>query len=505
LPEPGQILAGKYRIERLIGSGGMGAVFRAHHEILDRPVAIKCLLPESAARAEAVGRFLNEARAASRIHSEHVATVLDVGTLDTGLAYMVLEYLEGQDVGQLLSERETLSPREAVDIVLEALEAIAQAHALGIVHRDLKPANLFLARRLDGSFTVKVLDFGISKITAAASVDVTSSQATLGSPAYMSPEQVRSSKNVDARSDIWSLGVVLYRALSGRPPFEGENVGAVFAAILESIPRPLSRLRPDVPQRLSDVVARCLERDRERRYRHVAELAVELEPFASRKGRHSVEEVQRTLRVPGASGEHVAARARSIPPTGAFSDTVAAASPTDTPPPAGEGSSPSVGGRMVTASSSPGATGPSVETAAPWSGTGDPKRVRGRTLPVVLVGAALLAIGAIMLLRFTRHEPSAASATPVVETSAPATPSVRATEAPSATTPTTTAGVALDSASVAPSAAPTPTGARPSATAQRLLVPPATASVHASAGAHPSPTASAPQSPFDEQGLSNRH
>jgi len=509
LPEPGDVLAGKYKIERLIGSGGMGAVFRAHHQILDQPVAIKLLLPESASRAEAIGRFLNEARAAARIRSEHVAAVLDVGRLEDGLAYIVLEYLEGMDLAQLLEQRETLAVHEAVDIVLEALEAVAQAHTLGIVHRDLKPANLFLARRPDGSITVKVLDFGISKVTAGGeSMDVTSSQATLGSPSYMSPEQVRSSKSVDVRSDLWSIGVILYRALTGRPAFGGDSVGAVFAAILETTPRPLSQRRPDVPQGLSDVVARCLERDRERRHRNVAELAGKLEPFASRKGRRAVENVLRTMRVPGASGSYAAATGsepppraivtqQSVPPPGALSDTVAVADPSGSEPgPSQEGPQASRPGAV--ASSSPG-TGPTGEaTASPWIGPEATRPVRRRLAPLVIV-VALLVAGVVVVARLGRQAPVAgASATGTSGVVAPAAPVVLSPSARGEGPPVAPAASSVDLQPALPSSA------HPSPAPNRPVVRPTGAPRSPVASARPHPTASTPQSPFDEQGLDNR-
>jgi len=209
----GDVVAGKYRVDRPLGAGGMGVVVAATHVELDRPVAIKVLLSGAAKDPDVVARFSREARAAAKIRSEHVARVLDVGLLPSGLPFMVMEYLEGEDLAWRLTQQACLPLPEIAQYVLEACEALAEAHAAGIIHRDLKPANLFLATRPDRSRIVKLLDFGISKSPVGAAGAVTSTQAVMGSPVYMSPEQLVSAKNVDARSDVWSLGVVLYEAV----------------------------------------------------------------------------------------------------------------------------------------------------------------------------------------------------------------------------------------------------------------------------------------------------
>ncbi len=211
----GTVLLQKYEISRVIGQGGMGMVALARHLQLQQPVAIKLLLPEVLDKDLVVQRFLREAQASVRLRSEHVCRVLDVGQLDNGAPYMVMEYLDGTDLDGLLRQKGPLAYGEAVDFVLQACEALAEAHSLGIVHRDLKPANFFLTQRADGSPLVKVLDFGISKTLSPIEESLTTTQAVLGTPAYMSPEQLRSSKHVDARSDIWSLGVVLYELCTG--------------------------------------------------------------------------------------------------------------------------------------------------------------------------------------------------------------------------------------------------------------------------------------------------
>jgi serine/threonine-protein kinase len=301
LPKPGEVLNGKYKIEKIIGKGGMGAVLSAHHELLGERIAIKFLLGEIAQNPEAVARFNNEAKNAFKIQSEHVCRIMDVGS-ERGMPFMVMEFLNGEDLSQMLEKRGALPVEDAVDYVLQALEAIAQAHAFGIVHRDLKPANLFLHRRQDGSAIIKVLDFGIAKANtlgdAGGNHNLTSTKSMLGSPLYMSPEQLRSAKNVDARADIWALGVILYELLTGTVPFNGETLGELFIAILEQPPPPVSHKRPDVPQILSDAIMRCLQRQIDLRFSNVAELAQAVASCAPARSFSSVERVTQALGLP---------------------------------------------------------------------------------------------------------------------------------------------------------------------------------------------------------------
>ena len=297
--EPGQILIGKYRIERVLGIGGMGVVVAATHVQLEERVAIKFLLPEALYNADAVARFIREARAAVRIKSEHVARVSDVGTLENGSPYMVMEYLEGTDLSDLVQKQGAMSVADAVESLLQACEAIAEAHALHIVHRDLKPANLFMIRRADGTPSVKVLDFGISKISgppgSASDMGMTKTTAVMGSPLYMSPEQM-----------AWALGVILYELISGRMPFAADTMPQLCAMILQQSPPPLRSIRPDAPEGLERVIARCMEKDRARRYGTVAELAQALSPFAPRRARASVERISRVIGGEGYVGSSAA-------------------------------------------------------------------------------------------------------------------------------------------------------------------------------------------------------
>ncbi|HEX7600651.1 MAG TPA: serine/threonine-protein kinase [Polyangiaceae bacterium] len=274
----GTTLAGKYRIERVLGEGGMGVVYEAFHLRLQHRVAIKMLLPVVLENPEFVARFEREARAAATLESPHVAKILDVDTSPDGLPYMVIEYLEGHDLSEELVKRGRLPVDEAVARVMEACVPIAQAHALGIVHRDLKPANLFLATN-GGQQVLKLLDFGVSKVPADAASRMTAALLGLGTPHYMSPEQVRDASDVDQRSDIWSLGIILYELLTGRPPFDG-SVSSVLASIVAD-PVPLPRtFRPDIPEALESVVMHALEKDVDRRFPDIRSLATALAPFA---------------------------------------------------------------------------------------------------------------------------------------------------------------------------------------------------------------------------------
>lgn len=277
---PGDVLAGKYRVERILGVGGMGIVVAATHLQLDQRVALKFMLAQGMKQGPLVERFTREARAAVRLKSDHVARVLDVGVLETGSPYMVMEYLEGDDLGNVLEKRGPLGIEAAVDYVLQACDAVAEAHSLGIVHRDLKPRNLFLTRRNDGRALVKVLDFGISKQRSATDLSLTRTTEIIGSPNYMSPEQFRAARAADERSDIWALGVILYELVAGQVPFVADTVTQLTAMVLSEPPRPIHELRNSVPEEFVRVVDTCLQKDPAARFQSVARLAHALQRFA---------------------------------------------------------------------------------------------------------------------------------------------------------------------------------------------------------------------------------
>lgn len=295
-PVAGDVLAGKYRVERVLGRGGMGVVLAATHATLGHQVAVKLLLSATSRDEDLIARFFREAQVTARLKSVHVARTLDMGQLEDGRPFLVMELLEGCDLGALLAERGRKQPvAELVLWVLQACEGIAEAHAAGIVHRDLKPANLFVARDPGGGDLVKVLDFGISKLTADGDRHLTSTSATFGSPVYMSPEQMRSARTADARSDLWSLGVILYEGLAGQPPFDGETVFGLAQSVMNEEPVPLALRRGDVPRGVSEVVMRCLAKDPLERPANVAELADALAEFAGARGRERANRVRRAL------------------------------------------------------------------------------------------------------------------------------------------------------------------------------------------------------------------
>jgi len=286
--EPGEVIKGKYRVERLLAEGGMGAVYKARHEVLDQDVAIKFMHPEIAANHVASQRFLREARAAAAIQSDYVARVTDVDMLDDGTPFMVMEFLRGRDLDAMMSRSGRLTIAQGADLIMQALAGVQSAHEIGVVHRDLKPSNLFVTT-VGSSERVKVLDFGISKVLDDVGSEglkagaTTGLHATLGTPRYMSPEQIRSSKDVDIRTDLWAMGLILYEALTGAFPFEGDTAGEILAKVIADPIEPIRSIRPDVPLELADVIHRCLERDRDKRFSSTKEMMVALAPFASKR------------------------------------------------------------------------------------------------------------------------------------------------------------------------------------------------------------------------------
>lgn len=419
---PGDVLAGKYRIERVLGVGGMGVVVAAHHVQLDEKVAIKFLLPAMLGNQDVVVRFAREARAAVKIKSEHVARVSDVGTLENGAPYMVMEFLEGGDLATWLQRQGPLPIEQAVDFVLQACVGVASAHGVGIVHRDLKPANLFCLRGNDGQFVIKVLDFGISKLTdfsRSQGMSGTKTATVMGSPFYMSPEQMVSAKDVDTQTDIWALGVVLYELLTGSRPFEGESLPEIAIKVATAPFASVRSYRPDIPAGLEAVIIKCLEKDKRRRYANVAELALELADFSSKRSRHSIE---RIVGIIEASGLSTGALALPLSPFVAPVPTGTKVSQREETAMQPEWGAPPTGTMAPSATTAPGVLGSR----------------RKRTAVVAILGAIVLPIAAAIgwKIRPTSAPsvaselsvgtataiapPSAASATPVVTEPPPA-------------------------------------------------------------------------------------
>ncbi|HET7542999.1 MAG TPA: protein kinase [Polyangiaceae bacterium] len=414
----GQVLAGKYRVERVLGSGGMGVVVAAWHLELEQRVAVKFLHPLALERADTAERFRREARSAAKIRSEHVARVIDVGIMEGGIPYMVMEYLEGHDLSDEMSKVGMLPIEDAVDFILQAIEALAEAHAAGIVHRDLKPANLFIASRPDGTRIVKVLDFGISKSLLGGSsseLSLTRTSVLIGSPLYMSPEQMRSAKDVDTRTDIWSLGVILYEMLTGRPPYTGDSIPALCASLLNDVPQSMRALRADVPAELEDVIRHCMAKDRAERYATVSELARALAQFGSVASQLHVDRASRVLGVTEVSVLSDSSDRRLSRSADASGRARAVSVPRTTPVPSTQDS----WGR----------------TDSPITGdaTAKPKS-RGPLFAVVGLGAAAVVIAVLFLRNHSPSTPPAASASvagptppaqvpaPLGETRAPVAP-----------------------------------------------------------------------------------
>jgi serine/threonine protein kinase len=401
--ERGTIIRGKYRVERVIGEGGMGVVLAARHLGLDEMVAVKLIRGERATQADALTRFQREARAAARLKSEHVARVLDVDRLDDGAPYIVLEYIDGTDLDAHVRKRGRLPLEEAVKYLAQACEGLAEAHAHGMVHRDLKLKNLFLTRRPDGRELIKVIDFGVVKfreegaLSAPVSGDdptahavpttlatLTGASAIVGSVHYMSPEQIRASNDVDARADVWSLGICLFAMLTGELPFEGNDVATVCAAI-QGRPAPnILERAPHLPPEVGALIERALEKSVRRRFANVAELASALTPLGA--------DPEITSRI-----AHVLSKGpRAVQPVGSSSSSLEDATTTMTSsPPAALAK-----GRVDSTIDAAAAGGSIAETKLAPS---PPKRrASWITGAIVLVSAAALVVG----VNWALHRPS---------------------------------------------------------------------------------------------------
>ncbi|WP_394843778.1 serine/threonine protein kinase [Pendulispora brunnea] len=422
---PGHVLLGKYRVERVLGHGGMGLVVSARHLTLEDRVAIKLLLPKHAENSDLVQRFLREARAAVRIRSQHVARVTDVGTLDYGGPYMVMEYLDGSDLAVVLEQNGPMPIHLAVDFVLQALEALAEAHSLGIVHRDVKPGNLFLTRHADGAPCVKVLDFGISKVLQADDQSLTRAGGMLGSPLYMAPEQLESARDVDARADVYSMGVVLFELLTQQRPFNAGDLPRLLYKVLNEERPPARSVRADIPPALDQVILTAMARDRGHRYPSVAEFALALLPFGSNQARASVERICGVLGVSAAQPAYITSAQPGPPRTHHVSTISAAITPVA-------------------------AARTSTQTMA------EPAKARSRGPLAAVIGAgAGLVLGSLLLIGLVSraHRPEApssgAAAPPKVEEPAPPPSGAAPEPAKSASEPAAAAAVPSASASAA--------------------------------------------------------
>lgn len=279
----GQVLAGRYRVGRMLAMGGMGTVYEARHVALDSPVAIKMMRPELARDPESSALFRHEARATALLRSDHTVRVFDLGELATGVPFLVMERLEGTDLEKLLATSGKVSVEVAADYAIQACRGLTAAHALGLIHRDIKPANLFLDRRGPDEGVVKLLDFGASKWLWTDPLDAPAASASVGSPAYQSPEQLEDPNEVDQRSDIWSLGAVLFELLTGRRAFAATNASRTFSRILHEPTPSLHEFEPDLAPGIEAIVQRCLEKRPVGRFVSADELGLALLPFSSHR------------------------------------------------------------------------------------------------------------------------------------------------------------------------------------------------------------------------------
>jgi tRNA A-37 threonylcarbamoyl transferase component Bud32 len=314
----GDLIGGKFRVERIIGEGGMGLVVAATHLGLDERVALKFLHPNAGRNPEAIARFFQEAKAAAKLKSEHVAHVLDVSQRQDGCPFIVMEFLRGSDLRYVLGLDGPLAVETVADYMIQACEGLAEAHARGIVHRDIKPENLFLTERSQGWRIVKILDFGISKAMIASSTLSDANIRTgaiMGSPSYMSPEQLRETSSVDHRTDLWALGAVMYELLTGSPAFDSSKpLTGLILDILQVEP-PLAHTRhPHIPPELSAVVARCLAKNREDRFATAADLALALLPFAPSRARVAAQRAVAITKEAGGVAAQMLAMPLSVPP-----------------------------------------------------------------------------------------------------------------------------------------------------------------------------------------------
>lgn len=496
----GDTIAGKYQVERVLGTGSMGVVVAAMHVDLHELRAIKLMLPGPLADAEAVGRFLREARAAARLKSDHVARIHDIGRLETGSPFIVLELLEGTDLEALLERESSVSVERAARYVAQACDAVGEAHTLGIVHRDLKPENLFLTTGPRGEERVKVLDFGIAKITEPDSaVKMTQMSSVFGTPLYMSPEQMRAARNADARSDVWALGVILYSLCTGRAPFLGSTITEVCSAVCTDVPIKPRDLRPEIPPELEAVMLQCLEKEPAARFANANELGAALSAFTgitSTPGRPSGHPATAwtgptTPRAPLSSAAELPAPIGTSPPRAGSSQPPVPASNA----PMGGGTQRAASWAQRLAASSSGPLPPAglgsrlaahalakrsaiagVGLAVALFGAGGWVTWRSvgaaPTVPAVTATEGMTVIATALSVAPTAEPPTAAPAEPVATATATATPTATATwKAPAAWN---WKAPAVSTAAATPAATPSTSAeaATPPATAPRGVAPP---------------------------------
>lgn len=429
---PGDVLAGKYEVERVLGKGAMGVVVSAMHQRLRERVALKFLLPSVSRNEELNARFQREARVTAKLRSEHVARVTDVGVLDSGAPYMVMEYLEGEDLRKILKREGPFEVMRALDYIIQACEGVAEAHSLGVIHRDLKPSNLFLTQRRDGSDLVKVLDFGVSKASLATidpgESELTSTGSVLGSPRYMSPEQLIDSQRVDGRADVWSIATILYELLSGRAPFQAESAASVCAKILnDDTVEPIRNIRPEVPDELEAALDRALQKNLDLRTQDVGVFAKELAAcIDSPSSSQSADRAVAMLAGAGSAPSH------SLPAPSQTNPTV----------------------RSASQSRSRARSGQSSNTGVAWAGTKG-QWPRSRVIGVAAVVVALAALVAFFV-HSSGSKPASSTEPAASAPVAPTTPVAKASATPApakSAAPVASASAAPPAASAAPPAA----------------------------------------------------
>ncbi len=480
-PNEGDVIEGKYRVDRMLGEGGMGAVFAATHLIRKAPVALKFMSPSAAEVPEAVGRFMNEAVAASELSSDHVVKVFDVGRWGE-IPYLVMEYLQGHDlaeeIDQCVARGQPMETGRAIHFVLQVLRALQVAHAKGIVHRDLKPANAFLVTHEGEPDFVKLLDFGISKRSQEqGAVSLTRTNVAMGTPLYMAPEQAKSARDADARSDLYSVAAILYELLANRPPLEAETYNMILFKLFQEDPKPIGELRPDLPAGLDEVVHQGLAKEPMSRFQNATSFAEALAPYADERSRVVLSRLlgaRGSLVGSAPTGSHAVVSAAPRLPASEAKATAVAARPSlpqsrDLPTMVGPASSAAVGGYAPTPMQATNVQGaaPSLQTtgvafspketdpgAAAASAPAQAPAAKSSKAPMFIAVAALAigAAGAAVFMTSKKGEPAAAGASSASANGALATAANTAATAPgSATAAPAKSAEPATSAAAAPS------------------------------------------------------